>query len=212
MLRGVSGNGKKCGRAGSPLGRSAGIDPEFGEHDGDEMVPVLEESPIQKIGELLEEGGPGAVAKAEGAVAVVDELEGRVHEEGQDVHQGQKIGEMALSVAEIMLETIAPDLQGLDMLVFDFPSCAAGLGERDERAFGDRMIGDPGIVIEDLARFLVGDDKFEPVRQQGLVRVAEREIGHEPEGPALPDDLGDPLALGLPLAFFEDDAVGSDLP
>ena len=67
------------------------------------------------------------------------------------------------------------------------------------------------VVIENPAVLTVGNGGLEPVRQQGLVRVAEREIGHEPEGPALPDDLGDPLALGLPLALFEDDAVGSDL-
>ena len=83
-----------------------------------------------------------------------------MHEEGQDVVRGQDIGEMALSVAEVMLETIVPDLQGLDMLVLDLPPGPAGLGERDERVFGD-----PGVVIEDLARFLGGSCKFEPVRQ-----------------------------------------------
>ena len=207
-----SAGGGKCGRAGNPVGRSAGIDSEFGEHDGDDMIPVVEEDPFEESREPLKEGGPGAVAKAEGAVAVVEELEGRMHEKGQDVHRGQKIGEMALSVAEIMLETIAPDLQGLDMFVLDFPSGPAGLGERDERAWGDRMIGDPGVVVEDLAGVFIGHGEFKPVCQEGIVRIAERKIGHKAEGPAFPDDLGDPLALGLPLTLFEDDAVGFDLP
>ena len=118
-----------------PIGRSAGIDPELGEHDGDDMVPVLEEEPLQKSGKLLEERGPGAVAEAEGAVAGVEELKGRVHEEGQDIHRGQKIGEMALSVAEIFLETIAPELQGLDVLVLDFsPSPSLCKGRQAESA------------------------------------------------------------------------------
>ncbi len=96
------------------------------------------------------------------------------------------------------------------MLVFDLPPCPAGLGESDEGVFGDRMIGDPGIVIENLACLLVGDGEFEPVRQQSVVRVAEREIGHKAKRPALPDDPGYPLALGLSLAPGDDDAVGSD--
>ena len=125
-------------------GRSAGIAPERSSHDGDDMVPVVEEGPFEESCESLEEDGPRAVAEPEGAVAVIEELEGRVHEKGQDVERGHKIGEMTLSVAEVMLETIAPDLQGLDMLVLDFPSGPAGLGERDERVFGDRMICDPG--------------------------------------------------------------------
>ena len=46
-----------------------GIDAEFGEHDGDDMVPVVEEEPVQKSRQFLEEGDAGAVAKAEGAIA-----------------------------------------------------------------------------------------------------------------------------------------------
>ena len=52
------------------------------------MVPVFEDSPIQKSGELLEEGGSGAVAEEEGPEAVVEEFEGGVQEEGQDVERG----------------------------------------------------------------------------------------------------------------------------
>ena len=190
---------------------SAGIDPEFGEHDGDDMVPVVEEEPLQERGKLLEEGGPGAVAEPEGAVAVVEELEGRVQEEGQDVQRGQEIGEVTGAMSEVVFEAVAPELQRLDVLVFDLPSGPTGLGERDERVFRERMIGDPGVVIEDLARLAVDDGKFEPVRKKGVVRVAKGKIGHEAEGPVFPDDLGDPFALGLSLALPEEDAVGSDL-
>ena len=87
------------------------------------MVPILEEEPVQEHGKLLEEHHPGAIAEAEGAIAIIEKLKGRVHQEGEDVHRGQKIGEMALSVAEVVFETIAPDLEGLDVLVLDFPSC-----------------------------------------------------------------------------------------
>ena len=112
-----SSGAEKCGRAGTSVGRSAGIDSEFGEHDGDDMVPAVEKEPLQEGGKLLEEEDSGAVAEAEGTVAVIEELEGCVHEKGQDVHRGQEIGKVALSMTEIMLETIAPDLQGLDVLV-----------------------------------------------------------------------------------------------
>ena len=54
--------------------RSAGIDAEFGEHDGDDMVPVVKEEPIQKSRQFLEEGNAGAVAKAEGAIARIKNL------------------------------------------------------------------------------------------------------------------------------------------
>ena len=94
------------------MGRSAGINPEPGEHDGDDMVPVLEEEPFQERGELLEEGDPGAVAEPEGAVAVVEEIEGRVHEEGEDVHRGQEIGEVALPVAEVNARDDSPRVSG----------------------------------------------------------------------------------------------------
>ena len=50
------------------------------------MVPVVEEEPFQERGKLLEEGDPGALAEAEGAIAVVEKLEGCVQEEGEDVH------------------------------------------------------------------------------------------------------------------------------
>lgn len=74
------------------------------------MVPVVEQEPLQECGELLKEGGPGAVAEAEGAITVVEELEGRVDEEGQDVHRGQEIGEVTLAVAIIVVEAVAPEL------------------------------------------------------------------------------------------------------
>ncbi len=175
------------------------------------MVPILEEEPVQEHGKLLEEHHPGAIAEAEGAIAIIEKLKGRVHQEGEDVHRGQKIGEMALSVAEVVFETIAPDLEGLDVFVLDFPSGPSGLGESDEGVFSDRMIGDPGMVIEGLARLLVGDGELKPVRQESVVGVPEREIGHKAKRPAFPDDLGNPFALGLSLAFGDDDAVGSDL-
>jgi hypothetical protein len=116
---------------------------------------------------------------------------------------------MALAVAEVVLEAVAPGLQNLDVRVFDLPSGRAGLGEPDERVFGERRVGDPGLVIEDLSGLAVGDGEFEPVRKKGAVRSAKGRIGHEAEGPELPDDLGDPIALELSLAFLEDDAVGS---
>ena len=68
------------------------------------MVPVVEQEPLQECGELLKEGGPGAVAEAEGAITVVEELEGRVDEEGQE------IGEVTLAVAIIVVEAVAPEL------------------------------------------------------------------------------------------------------
>ena len=122
-------------------GRSAGIDPEFGEHDGDDMVPVVEEEPLQERGKLLEERDPGAGTEAESPVAGVQELEGRVQEEGEDVEGGQDVGQVAFSVPEVVLETVSPDLEGLDVLVFDLPSGPSRLGQRDERVFGEGMIG-----------------------------------------------------------------------
>ena len=70
------------------------------------------------------------------------------------------------------------------------------------------MIGSPGVVIKNRAKVVVGDGEVEPVDQQGLVRIAKGNVLHEAEGPAFPDDLGDSLALGLPLALREDHAVG----
>ena len=91
---------------------------------------------------------------------------------------------------------------------FRFSIGPACLGKIDERVEGDRMLGDPGVQAEDFAGLFIGDGEFEPVRQKGVVRVAERTIGHKAKGQALPDDLVDPLAFGLSLAPGEDDACG----
>ena len=98
---------KESWNAGTEL---PGIDPEFSEHDVDEVVPACEEGPIQKSGKLLEESDSRAVTEAEGAVAVVEEFEGGVQEEGQDVQGGQEIGEVTLPMSKIMLEAVAAEL------------------------------------------------------------------------------------------------------
>ena len=175
------------------------------------MVPVVEEEPLQECGKLLEERDPGTGTEAESPVAGVQELEGRVQEEGEDVEGGQNVGQVAFSMPEVVFETVSPDLESLDVLVLDLPPGPARPGQRDERVFGERMIGDPGVVVENLAGVRIGDGEFEPVCEESVVRIAEGEIGHKPEGPAFPDDLGDPLALGLSLAPGEGDVVVSDL-
>ena len=81
------------------------------------MVPVLEDKPIQQSRQFLEEGDSGAVAKAEGAVAGIKKLQGRMQEKGQNVEGGEQIGEVARPVPKIMLEVVAPELEGLDVLV-----------------------------------------------------------------------------------------------
>jgi hypothetical protein len=59
-------------------------------------------------------------------VAVVEKLEGCVQEEGEDVHRGHDIGQVAFSMSEVVFETIPPDFQCLDVLVFDLPPCPTG--------------------------------------------------------------------------------------
>ena len=49
---------------------SAGIDPEFSGHDGDDVISVVEQEPLQECGELPKEGDPEAMAEAEDPVAV----------------------------------------------------------------------------------------------------------------------------------------------
>ena len=111
------GRGKKEDSLQDIRKESAGIDAELGEHDGDDMVPVVEEEPVQQSRQLPEEGDSGAVAKAEGAVAGIKKLQGRMKEKGQHVEGGEQIGEVALPVSKIMLEVVASELEGLDVFV-----------------------------------------------------------------------------------------------
>ena len=115
------------------------------------MVPVVEEEPVQQSRQLPEEGHSGAVAKAEGAVAGIKKLQGRMQEKVQNVEGGEQIGEMALHVSKIMLEVVAPELEGLDVLIFDFPSCPSGEGQGDERVGGEWTIWSYSFTIR---RFL----------------------------------------------------------
>ena len=176
------------------------------------MVPVVEEEPVQKSRQFLEEGNAGAVAKAEGAIAGIKKLQGRMQEKGQNVEGGEQIGEVARPVPKIMLEVVAPELEGLDVLIFDFPSCPSGEGQGDERVGGDRMVCDPRVVIETLSRLDIGNREFKPVHRHGILGIPKGSGVKKAEGPTFPDDLGDPLALGLSLACVNHRLKGSQGP
>ena len=135
-----------------------------------------------------------------------------MQEKGQNVEGGEQIGEVARPVPKIMLEVVAPELEGLDVLIFDFPSCPSGEGQGDERVGGDRMVCDPRVVIETLSRLDIGNREFKPVHRHGIIGIPKGNAFKKAEGPTFPDDLGDPLALGLSLASLNHRLKGSQGP
>ncbi len=74
------------------------------------------------------------------------------------------------------------------MLVLDLPAGSPDLGQGLHRLLRDRMIGDSGILVENLSG-LVGHRQLKPVQGERIVRVSERKILHEAVGECLPNDL-----------------------
>ena len=65
----------------------------------------------------MEEGNPGAQPETEGPVSDIDPFAGGVKEIGEKVQASQDIGKVFLSMAEIVLEMIAADLESGDVFV-----------------------------------------------------------------------------------------------
>ena len=71
------------------------------------------------------------------------------------------------------------------------------------------MIRDPRVVIETRFCLEIRDGEFEPIHRQGIVGIPKGDGFKKAKGPAFPDDLGNPLALGLPLACLNHHLKGA---
>lgn len=99
-------------------------------------------------------------------------------------------------MVEVMSEAVASELQGLDVLVLDFPAGPPDLGQVATVSSSNRVVGDPGIFLEDLPG-LVDHRQLKLIQVERIVRILERKGVHEAVGIGLPNDLP------LPFGFFD---------
>ena len=84
------------------------------------------------------------------------------HQENQEDHRREQVGQKLFAMAEIMLEVIALGLERIVVLVLNFPSCAACGGEARNVFRRDEMGRCPHIV-EQYGTVLSRSDEFELV-------------------------------------------------
>jgi len=75
-------------------------------------------------------------------------------------------------MSEIVFKVIAFGFQGIVVFVLDFPARSSDLSNQSWIGRGDEMIGDKGIVIQDLACFFIRDDQFQPIDRQRILAIA----------------------------------------
>jgi len=123
--------------------------------------------------QVVEEGLAAGQGGADEPVVLVGKGKEGVVEEGQDVHRGQQRGQMLLAMAEVVFEVVALGLEGVVVLVFDFPPGASRGDDGGYVLVGDFEIGDKAIEIDHLA-VMVGHRHFAPVDLEGIVAFGQR--------------------------------------
>src|SRR3989304_8689981 len=83
---------------------------------------------------------------------------------------------MLLAMAEIVFEMIAAIFEDIVVFVLDLPAGAPHPPEGVDRGGRQRVVGDEGVVVEDFSRLLMADGQFQPVDQQGVFPIAERNL------------------------------------
>ena len=89
-----------------------------------------------------------------------------VHQERQQDQGGEQIGQVVLAVTEVVVEMITLSLESVVVVVLDFPSGPSSRDEAVDVVVGDGMGRGPGIVEEDVASGM-GGDELAPVGQDG---------------------------------------------
>ena len=69
----------------------------------------------------------------------------------EEVERGERHGQIALAMAEVVFKLVAVVFQDVEAFVLDLPPCAAADGDLGGVALSDRQRGDEGRPVCDLA-------------------------------------------------------------
>ena len=130
------------------------------------------------------------------------EFAGGVQREGEQVEDDEHVGEGVGAVAEVVLEVVTVLLEDIEGFVLDLPSGAGALGEFGDVGAVDGQAGDEGAAVGDGAVGSRAGD-LEPVDAQGVVAIAQRQVGH----PAVVVDASPRPGAGADAAGGRTDAV-----
>ena len=144
------------------------------EHEVPQRVPSLEAQVAGQGADVVEQALARGELLAQQPVLRVHPLQDGVGQEGQDDEAGQQGRQVLPAVAEGVLEVVALGLQGVVVLVLDFPAAAPGLDDLGDVAAVQRQAGGEGVAVQHLAVFVRGGE-FAPIHLQRVVGIAQRD-------------------------------------
>jgi hypothetical protein len=73
---------------------------------------------------------------------------------------------------KVMFQVITLGLEGIVVLVFDFPAGSSHLGKLNNIDGSNGMVGHKAVLIQNGTCSFMGDDQLEPIDEQGIVAIA----------------------------------------
>ena len=124
---------------------------------------------------LVPERAAGTEEGAHALIHAIDQLKDLVHEERQQVERKERLRQVPVAVAEIVLQVVALVLQGVERLILDLPTRPRGAHQLDDVVGGGHQVGDPGIAIFHLA--VLDDPELDEVDERRVGLAVQRQTG-----------------------------------
>ena len=97
------------------------------------------------------------------------------YDEAAQVDHEQRLRQVPVAVAEIVLQVVALVLQGVEPFILDLPTRPRGAHQLDDVVGGGHQVGDPGIAIGNLA--VLDDPELDEVDERRVGLAVQRQTG-----------------------------------
>jgi len=131
-------------------------------HEIQHSIPVFKANVPGQGTDIIEKGLPGGQIFPDQFVFFIQNIQGCMKKEGQEIERKQKGGQVLFPMAEVMFEVISFCFQGIIVFVLNFPSCSTSLYNLLYIFWGDIVISGKGVFINKFAIFQ-GGHQFTPV-------------------------------------------------
>ena len=136
-------------------------------------IPEVKQKQPEGGAHLVPERAAGTEEGAHTLIQAIDQLEDLVHEERQQVEHEERLRQVPVAVAEIVLQVVALVLERVERLILDLPTRPPGAYQLGDVVGGGHQVGDPGIAIGNLA--VLDDPELDEVDERRVGLAVQRQ-------------------------------------